>query len=157
MMHLHWKGGDAVTFKARTLDQARVDRVLAQMVQRVNIYVTDPDAAAVAALKRSAEAYSFVKIHFQRPNLAQWIQKHSQQLVAGDSFIGARMTVTMLAFCGSSKLGAYVDALRQATLWNLELLGARSHHITFEQENFGHNSPPTQPAPPAASPAVGRS
>jgi hypothetical protein len=160
MMHLHWGGGDAATFKARSHDQARVDRVLAQMVQRVNIYVTDPDVAAVAALKRSAEAYSFVKIHFQRPNLAHWIQKHCQQLVAGDSFNGARMTITMLAFCGSSKLGAHVDALRQATLWNLELLGARSHHITFEQENFGHNSPPARPAPPTtspASPAVGRS
>ena len=155
MMHLHWGGGDAATFKARTHEQARVDRVLAQMVQKVNIYVTDPDAAAVTALKRSAEAYSFVKIHYQRPNLAQWIQKHSQQLVVGDSFIGARMTVTMLAFCGSSKLGAHVDALRQATLWNLELLGARSHHITFEQENFGHNSSPAAPAPPAASPVVG--
>ena len=52
------------------------------------------------------------------------------------------MTLTMLAFCGSSSLGAHLDSLRQETLWTLEMLGARSHRITFEQENFGHSNPP---------------
>ena len=141
-VHKHW-GSHSIHSQLKPAQS----RALILDIQRVQVHVTDPDPRAVEALARDVlPKCPHVQVVFARANLSDWLSTHLHRLALGDAMLGSRVTTTLLAFCGSSTLGAHLDGIREEQIWSMAMMGTSNHKVVFEQENYGHSPTATKPA-----------
>jgi hypothetical protein len=101
----------------------------------ISIYVTDKDQTEIKALKASLAAgfpFLSVDIKFQRPNLPNIIERHTQNVICTRKY-----SSSVLAFCGSPSLAT---SLHQAKIHNdmlTSITGNKRHQIEFVCEAYG--------------------
>jgi hypothetical protein len=121
----------------------------ASRVASIEVYCTSKDKLAVKSLKRTVQSTSLGRagaLHFGRPDLNKMAQDVLFTNILKDNMLGEgkpSFTSTLFAFCGGTQLGNSLQESTVTTNALAKLVQGRSiHHIEFEQENYGQDTPP---------------